>query len=282
MFETEVLLANLAMGGGAGVLAWSGRGYYSQGLDLLERDLAEKLRRLRTSTVHLRRWLVVWSVLVAASLFGFWIALDSLAFGLLAAVFLAAAPWYLVRRMAQRYKQKAEDQFADAMVTFSSAVKAGLSIAQALELLGEQTPRPIQNEFRQIVAEYKLGKPLERTLVEAKERLRSENFALFAAALLASRESGGRLNETVDRIAHAVLEMQRLERKILSETAQARKSAIYMAIAPLLILVVYYFVDPLNTTRLFTTVPGQILLSISLVLDVTAYLWARAILSPDI
>jgi hypothetical protein len=33
---------------------------------------------------------------------------------------------------------------------------------------------------------------------------------------------------------------------------------------------------------LFTTVPGQILMSISLVLDVLAYLWARAILNPDI
>ena len=45
------------------------------------------------------------------------------------------------------------------------------------------------------------------------ERLRSENFALFAAAMEASRESGGRLNETVDRIAHSVRELQRLERK---------------------------------------------------------------------
>ena len=42
----------------------------------------------------------------------------------------------------------------------------------------------------------------------------------------------GRLNETVERIAQSVLEMQRLERKIRSETAQARKSAVYMAIAP--------------------------------------------------
>jgi tight adherence protein B len=282
MFEAEVLLGNLSMGAAAGVLAWTCRDYYVRGLDYVERDLREKLRRLRTSTRGLRRWLVFWSILVALSLFGFWIGLNSIVFGLLAAVFLAAAPWYLVRRMAQRYKQRAEDQFADAMVTFSSGVKAGLSLAQSLQLLADQTPKPIQDEFRQIVAEYKLGKPLERTLTEAKERLKSENFALFSAALMASRESGGRLNETVDRIAHSVLEMQRLERKIRSETAQARSSAIYMAIAPLLILIVYYFVDPVNTIGLFTTVPGQILLSASLVLDIIAYLWARVILNPDI
>lgn len=282
MFEPEVMLANVSMGAGAGVLAWSGRHAYARGLDYVERDLAEKLRRQRINAAGLRRWLVIWTIVVALSLFVFWFVLDSAAFGVLAAVFLAAAPWYLVRRMAQRYRAKSEEQFADAMVTFSSGVKAGLSLAQSLELLADQTPKPIQNEFRQIVAEYKLGKPLERTLIEAKERLQSENFALFSAAVLASRESGGRLNETVDRIAHSVLEFQRLERKIQSETAQARSSAVYMAIAPLVILIVYYFVDPLNTTRLFTTVPGQILLSTSLVLDVVAYVWARAILSPDI
>jgi Flp pilus assembly protein TadB len=278
----EALLATLTMSVAAVALGWSCRDYYLDMIGVVERDLSEKLRRLRRPTVNLRRYLIAWSVVVALVLFGFWLFLDSPTFGLLAAVFLAAAPWYLVRRMAERNRLRIEDQFADAMVAFSSAVRAGLSLAQCMELLADQTPRPIQNEFRQIVAEYKLGKPLDRTLTEAKERLRSENFALFAAAVLASRESGGRLNETVDRIAHSVLELQRLERKIKAETAQARRSAIYMAIAPLIILIVYYFVDPLNTTRLFTTVPGQVLLSISLVLDVVAYVWARAILTPDI
>lgn len=282
MYELEPMLANLTMGVAAIAAGWSCRDYYLEGIDFVERDLAEKLRRLRKPVARLRRYLMVWSGLIAALLFIFWLWLDSLMFGVLAAVFLAAAPWYLVRRMAERYRQRVEDQFADAMVTFSSAVKAGLSLAQCMELLADQSPRPIQNEFRQIVAEYNLGKPLERTLAEAKQRLNSENFALFAAAVLASRESGGRLNETVDRIAHSVLELQRLERKITSETAQARKAAVYMAIAPLIILVVYYFVDPVNTMRLFTTVPGQILLSIAVVLDVVAYLWARAILTPDI
>ena len=93
-------------------------------------------------------------------------------------------------------------------------------------------PSPINFEFRQIVGEYNMGKPLEQTLQEARNRLRSENFALFAAAMMASHQSGGRLNEIVERIAQAVLEMQRLERKVRAETAQARKSAVYMAIAP--------------------------------------------------
>lgn len=270
------------MGLAVGVLSQAGRGYFAQALDVVERDIAEKLRRLRAPTPNLRKYLVGWLIAVGATFLGLWLGLDSLIFASLSLVFLAAAPWYLLRRMAERRRQKIEDQLADAMVTLANAVRAGLSLAQSMEILAAQCPKPINAEFHQIVAEYNLGKPLDRTLTEAKERLRSENFALFAAALLASHESGGRLNETVERIAQSVLELQRLERKVMAETAQARKSAIYMAMAPAVILVVYYFVDPENTTLLFTEIVGQILLATAVVLNVVAYFWAKVILNPDI
>ncbi|MHC4181100.1 MAG: type II secretion system F family protein, partial [Planctomycetota bacterium] len=199
-------------------------------------------------------------------------------------VFLIAAPWYLLRRLAERRRLQIEDQLADAMVSLASAVKAGLSLSQALDILASQCPRPISDEFHQMVAEYQMGKPLQRTLSEAKERLRSENFTLFAAAVLASHESGGRLNETVERIAHSVREMQRLQRKVQAETAQARKSAVYMALAPAFILPLYYFfvLDEEEAAALFTKPLGQLLLIVAVTLNVVAYVWARVILSPDI
>jgi tight adherence protein B len=277
------ILGTVLVGVSTGLLAWFGAGYYFVGLDLLEKSLREKLRRLRIGTKKLRGWLVAWSILVLVTLLGLWLAVDALIFGITFSVLFAALPWYVIRRLDEARRQKIEDQLADAMVTLASAIKAGLSLGQALEILSEQCPRPIRDEFRQMVGEYQMGKPLDRVLDETRERLRSENFALFSAAMQASRESGGKLNETVERIAHSVLELQRLERKIKSETAQARASAVYMAMAPFAVLLMYYlFIDPVNTERLFVTVPGQILLSISILLNVIAYLWARKILAADI
>lgn len=262
--------------------ALAGRDAYARGIDRLERDLAERLHSLRLPTRHLRRRINVWLAIVAATFFSLWLGADSVVFGLLAAVIMLAGPWLLVRRLARLRRLKLEDQMADSMVSFSSAVRAGLSLPQAMELLAAECPHPIRQEFQQIVGEYKMGKPLERTLTEAKERMKSENFVLFSAAVLASRESGGRLNETVERIARSVLEMQRLERKIRAETAQARTSAIYMAIVPPVLLVVYFFIDPENTQLLFMTLPGQLILSISLALNIAAYFWALKILRADI
>lgn len=275
-------LACLCTGIAAAILVHSGRDWLWQAYLWMETDISDKLRRLRVRTPRLRLWLLLWLAGIATSVIVFWLLFNSLIFAVLTAAFLLAAPWYLLRRMAEFYRKKIEDQLADAMVTLANAVRAGLSLAQSLEILASQCPRPINAEFRQIVAEYNLGKPLDRTLIEAKERLRSENFALFAAALLASHEHGGRLNETVERIAGSVLELQRLERKVLSETAQARKSAIYMAIAPVIFLIGLYIMDPGNTMLLFTQPLGHLLLGIAVILDVTAYLWARALLRPDI
>ena len=265
------------------VLAYAGEDYYFLGLSTLEKDFRDKLRRLRISSRRLRAWLVTWSCFVLANFLTWTLLLDSPVFAVLTSLFLIAGPWYLLYRWAEQRRQKIEDQLADSMVALSSAIRAGLSLGQALQILAEQCPKPICQEFRQICGEFQMGKPLEQCLVETRDRLQSENFALFSAAMLASRESGGKLNETVERIAHSVLEMQRLERKIKSETAQARTSATYMALAPFFILALYYLVvDPVNTEKLFTTFPGQLLLSMSIIMVVVAYLWARQILNPDI
>ncbi|MEZ6067697.1 MAG: type II secretion system F family protein [Planctomycetaceae bacterium] len=249
----------------------------------VEGDFRDKLRRLRLPTKNLRTLLVCWLGAVAGVLLVMWVGLGLPVLGVLISIVLLCFPWYLLRRMAETRREKIEDQLADAMVSMSSTVRAGLSLAQSMEILSRQCPHPICQEFQQIFGEYQMGKTLEVCLKETKVRLQSENFALFAAAVEASRQSGGRLNETIERIAHSVRELQRLERKVQSETAHARKSAVYMAIAPAFILALYYFaVDAEATAKLFTEVPGQMILALALLLNITAYLWARKILSPEI
>jgi tight adherence protein B len=258
----------------------AGEDFLRQGIGAIETDLRGHLRRLRISGRSVGTWVRFWIGVTVLAAIATIVATTSALAGLAVGAALCVLPWLLIRRMAQRRRQKIEDQLADAMVSFSSAVRSGLSLPQSLEILSQQCPAPIQHEFRQIFAEYRMGKTLEVCLREAKDRLDSQNFALFAAALEASRQSGGRLNETVERIAVSVRELQRLERKLQAETAQARKSALYMACAPPLILAVYYvFLDPVQTTRLFTEPLGLMMLATAAILNIAAYAIARRILS---
>ncbi len=279
--DSEILILCAITGVCVTIAALLGGRGFSQLLDQVEHDFEERLRSLRIKPTRLRTWIHVWLGILLATFLAIWLVTDGAILAACVVLLLGAGPWLFIRRMAIQRRLKIEDQLADAMVMFSASIRAGLSLAQALDLLAMECPKPIRQEFSQIIGEYKMGKPMERTLREAKERLRSENFALFAAALLASRESGGRLNDTVERISRSVLEMQRLERKMQTETAQARKSAVYMAIVPLLILIVYFFIDPVNSRLLFITTLGQIVLSAVAVLNLVAYFWAARILNAD-
>jgi tight adherence protein B len=277
------LIGSALVGLGLALAAFAGWEHYRRAFAYVEADFRDKLRRLRRPTKNLRKWLIAWLGGVAGVTLLVWIGLGMPVLGVLLGVLMVCLPWYVLRNIAAQRREQIEDQLADAMVSLSSAVRAGLSLAQSIEILSRQCPAPISQEFQQFHGEYQMGKTLEVCLKETKARLQSENFALFAAAVEASRQSGGRLNETIERIAYSVRELQRLERKIQSETAHARKSAVYMALAPVFILLLYYFaVDAENTARLFTQVPGQIILAIAVVLNLLAYLWARSILSTEI
>ena len=54
------------IGAGTAGAVYFGQPYLSWGVDLLERDLTEKLRRLRSATSNLRRYLNIWLWGIAA------------------------------------------------------------------------------------------------------------------------------------------------------------------------------------------------------------------------
>ncbi len=276
-------LSSLLVGVAASAMCWGVVTSDGGWLDDLERQWATQLRMLRVSTTRLRVYLICWLGITAAVGVLLWVGFGTPLFAACAIGALLAVPWLVIRNLAASRHAKIEDQLADAMVSLSSAIRAGLSLPQALDVLASQCPRPIREEFQQIHGEYQLGKTLDVCLKEARDRLKSEHFALFAAAMEASRQSGGRLNEVVERIAVSVRELHRLERKILAETSQSRRSALYMSLAPAAILAMYWaFLDPGSVERLFVEPAGQLVLVAAVLLNLVAYAWAQRILDSDL
>lgn len=276
-------LASLLIGLAAAAAGWGLLTSDGGWLDDLERKWADQLRRLRIATTRLRIYLICWLSITAAVGVLLWVGFGTPLFAACAIGLLLTVPWLILRKLTTLRHEKIEDQLADAMVSLSSAIRAGLSLPQSLDVLASQCPRPIREEFQQIHGEYQLGKTLDVCLKEARDRLKSENFALFAAAMEASRQSGGRLNEVVERIAVSVRELHRLERKILAETAESRRSALYMSLAPAAILAMYWaFLDPGSVERLFVEPAGQLVLVAAALLNLVAWVWSQRILDADL
>ena len=89
-FEVESVLGSLAMGLAVALLSYASRDYLAAALDAVEKDLAEKLRRLRASTRRLRAYLIAWLAAIAVLFSCFWLLLDNLTFAVLISLFLAA------------------------------------------------------------------------------------------------------------------------------------------------------------------------------------------------
>ncbi len=150
----------------------------------------------------------------------------------------------------------------DAMVAMSSDVRSScnpLPLILLRFLLANLEPRPDLAKgvppHTRIVRRVTDGQQtFERLVVRDYGRL-SENFALFAAAVDASRLGRGRLSKTIERIAHSVRELRRLEPRKIRSGRPRRPSAMYCSVAMVFIhlFIYYFFFGPLPelTERLF-------------------------------
>ena len=175
-----------------------------------------------------------------------------------------------------------DDQLVDALSLIASSARAGLSLVQALEAAAVKMAAPASEEFGLILKEYQHGTPIERALVNARERLGRPNFSIVATALIVNREKGGNLIEVVDKISSSLREITRLEKKIKTETASVRFSAKLMSLMPLTIGIIFYFIEPSSMELLFTDFVGSIILFFVVLLNVVAMVIIQRIVSVDI
>jgi tight adherence protein B len=204
-------------------------------------------------------------------------------FGLLVGLAVGSiGPAIYLRILERRRKVRLDRQLVDGIMTLASGVRAGLNLIQALELLASNSSGPIQQEIAQLLREYHMGLDLNQCMRNASDRIGSSHYRLLFTAIEMHRIRGGNAGESLDRIAESIREIQRLEGKLDALTSQGRAEAWMMALAPLLILAIYYFVDPKSVRMLFVEDLGRLLLLGATVLIVIAFLWIRRIMAVDI
>lgn len=171
------------------------------------------------------------------------------------------APRLYLNFLISRREVLIRDQLVGATEALANTSRAGLSLSQGLHSVWRETPSPLSDELRGIVRDYENGLPLPQSINRTKDRLNHDSFTLFAATLLTSLERGGRVTEALERISKSLLESQRLERKMESETASGKRVLLILAVFPLLFLLLFLLVYPEGTLLLFQSVLGQVVLA---------------------
>ena len=246
------------------------------------RDLAPMLEALSINPANLPQLMRFWGVAMAASFLFIALALDMWPVAFIAVYLVYVAPRIYLHAQIARRMMLLRDQLVGTVTALANATRAGLSLAQGIDNVAAETPEPLATELHRISRDYRGGRPLAASLVDARARLKLDSFTLFASALLVSLERGGRITEALERISKSLQENQRLERKLEADTQSGKKVVVILAIFPFAFLVMFYFLNPEGTTLLFTTVLGQIVLLVVIMLVYFAVRWAQRILDVDI
>ncbi len=185
--------------------------------------------------------------------------LPNIVFGLLIAFVAALIPYFVMVRSLRKRQGRLVDQLADTLSILASSLRAGYSFLQALDTVSKEIGEPSASEFQRVVAEIRLGRPIDDALAAMAERVGSDDLKWAVIAINVQRQVGGNLAEVLDIVADTVRERAYIRRQVNVLSAEGRLSVAILSVLPFGILVYISIVNPDYVEPLFTTAPGIIL-----------------------
>lgn len=160
------------------------------------------------------------------------------------AVFGYILPGMYVRQQQTRRLTRFNDQLSDMLNLMVNGLRAGYSTLQAMEAVSKELPAPICDEFRRVVQEMQIGIPMDTALQNLLRRIPSDDLDFVVTAINVQREVGGNLSEILDTISFTIRERVKIKGEVRVITSQVRASGTILALLPLFLTIVLWFLNP--------------------------------------
>jgi tight adherence protein B len=229
----------------------------------------------KLTSAHLLAWICFSGVAAAGGLVlwrpELWVAAFGLAFGM-------AVPLLAFLVMQRRWRRKMQDQLPDALFLISRSIRAGLSLEQAMALVGTHGTQPLAAQFQDAAERCKLGLSVPAAIQGMAERVELEDMDGLVSVVTLHRTVGGNLAELLDRLATSARDRNQFQGFFRAATALGRLTAICLAaIAPVL-FIGYLVWQPEYMTRFAATSAGMLALGIALMLELIGVMWLWAMM----
>jgi tight adherence protein B len=214
-------------------------------------------------------------------LFGLFVAITgapTIVILLAMAVFGCLPLGYVSLKGGSRMK-KFENQLPDLLITIAASLKAGHSFRQGIQSVVDEGAEPAAKEFRRVLNETQLGKPMDDALADLGKRIDSENLTFVINAVTIQRQIGGSLAGLFDMVADTVRQRQQFGRKVKGLTAMGRMSAYVLAGLPFFVGLVVTMMNPSYMAPLYHTASGQKMIGIGAGMIVVGSLMLKKIVS---
>ena len=166
---------------------------------------------------------------------------------LMAAAGMLAAPLVATRIVRRRVAKRTKAfcaQLPDALSLIASSLSAGHTFLRAVQMMCEESPPPLSEEFARLVAETRLGDNVTEALGRMAERLQIRDLDMVVQAIRIQQTVGGRLADLFHTLSDVIRARDEVKREVLVLTAEGRMSAYVLAgLVPVLFLLMR-FVNP--------------------------------------
>lgn len=215
-------------------------------------------------------------IAMLAVLFSY-ILMGSIWFSILLAVLSPFLVKAYVNSKTTRRKAKFEKQMAETMTLFSSALKSGMNVPNALGNVAQEMEAPMGEELARVVNESRLGRDLIQGMRDTATRMDSKDFMWVTEAVAIQRESGGRLSEILDRVIDTISQRNELRMKIESLAAEGKISALVLMALPVMVGLMFSVMNPAYMAPLYSTFAGKAMLVVAACMYALGGFWLSRI-----
>jgi tight adherence protein B len=202
--------------------------------------------------------------------------------GVMAGLAGALLPVLLVKRMARKRVATFADQLPDALDLVRAALQAGHGLMPAMSVVADEYPDPVAQEFRDVVEEVRLGRPLREALDNLAERVGNDDVRLLEVGILTAQDVGGNLAEVLDKVSYTIRERFKLLREVQVMTAQGRMSGGVLTAMPFFAAAGLTLFSPGYFTPMLTTKSGHMMIAYALVSVLMGHMMIRRIVKLDV
>lgn len=194
----------------------------------------------------------------------------TLPIGLIFGVMAGGVPVALLKSRARRRLAEFRELWPDVVDNIASAVRAGLSLSEALAQVGERGPLPLREPFRRFGADYASTGRFADSLDRLKARLADPVGDRVIEALRIAREvGGGDLGRLLRSLSSFLRDDARTRSELESRQSWSVNGARVAVAAPWLVLAMLSFQG--DVIQRYNSPVGALIIGIGAVVCVVAY-----------
>jgi tight adherence protein B len=201
-----------------------------------------------------------------------------IALGVGVVVVAISSLWLMMNRRRQNFSRL----FPTSLELTARATRAGESFEAALRIACEASAEPIKSEFAVCLRQLELGRPPAQVVEDLAIRIGTTDTHLFAHTVAIQQSLGGRLADSLERLARVIRDRYECSEKFKSVTGIGRYAVFAIVSMGLFVLAYMQVAEPEYIGKLVASPLGHKLVVYAIASELIGLVWVAITLNSEL